>query len=65
MRVGYSTFREISTIGISCLSFLAVSVKLIAARGWNGLFSYIQLALNSSAHRRHVAEHSDYAGFLV
>jgi hypothetical protein len=65
MHVGYSTFREVSTIGISYLSCLAVSIKLIAARGWNELLSYIQLALNSSAQRRHVAEHSDYAGYLV
>jgi hypothetical protein len=58
MHVGYSTFREVSTIGISYLSFLAVS-------GWNELLSYIQLALNGSAQRCHVAEHSDYAGYLV
>jgi hypothetical protein len=56
MHVGYSTFREVSTIDISYLSSLAVSMKLIAARGWNQLPSYIQLALNNfyvhgSVHR--------------
>ena len=57
MHVGYSTFREVSTIDISNLSFfLAVSIKLIAAWGWNELLSYIQLALNNfyvhgSVHR--------------
>jgi len=65
MHVGYSTFREVSTVGISCLSILAVCIKLIAARGWSELLSYIQLALSSSSQRHHVAEHSDYAGYLV
>jgi hypothetical protein len=58
MHVGYSAFREVSTIDFFFF-FFAVSIKLIAARWWNGLLSYIQLALNNfyvhgSVHRESV-----------